>query len=294
MTMQYQKRSIIFLFFLCLACTSCIKNLETDIPVSSKLCFNCILNPDSLISGSLSLSQSISEVKTFKKVNNASIELKKDGQVIGNMKNTGEGIYSLDLKPSSGSFYEISVNTEGFKPLYASTKVPEKPSVSYQKGEAELQVISSAYSYYTYPAIFTIHDKPGINRYWKYGKNLLNGIWRFMGGHYDVDAPFFDDFNKVTEATYKYGYYYAYYLRINDTGHDGETLTFSETYFLTGYDVLFFLDVDEHYDKYMKSTIKQMMNDGDNLLFNEPVQIYTNIKNGYGIFGSAAIISFKL
>ena len=83
-----------------------------------------------------------------------------------------------------------------------------------------------------------------------------------------------------------------YYLRINDTLSDGKTLTFTDLSY--DKDVAYFMDTDEHYDKYMKSTIKQQINDGDNLLFNEPVQIYTNIENGLGIFGSAAIISFKL
>ena len=54
------------------------------------------------------------------------------------------------------------------------------------------------------------------------------------------------------------------------------------------------MDADENYDKYLKSTIKQMMNDGGSLLFNEPIQIYSNIENGLGIFGSAAITKIKL
>lgn len=73
---------------------------------------------------------------------------------------------------------------------------------------------------------------------------------------------------------------------------DGGILSFYDKAYQN--EINLFLDADIHYDKYLKSTIKQRMNDGDNLLFNEPVQIYSNIENGLGIFGSVAITSFKL
>lgn len=270
---------------------SCEKDLKTEVRINPKLCFNCILNPDSVIRGSLSVSQSISENNTLQKISDAIIELKKDGQVIGLMHYLSKGIYWIDSKPTSGSHYEIRISKAGYPNLFASTLIPQRPLVDYQKENKELHIAGTS-SYYTFRSNYSINDQSGTNRYWKYNKRLTNGIWRFNGGYYDIDSPIFDDFNKVTDATDKYGFHYEYYLRINDTGLDGKVLSFSEE----GIDgaVAFFMDTDEHYDKYLKSTIKQKMNDGDNLLFNEPVQIYSNIENGLGIFGSAAITSFKL
>lgn len=147
------------------------------------------------------------------------------------------------------------------------------------------------YPYYTYRITYDIQDKPGANRYWHYKMRYIfySG---FHGFFFDINSPIIDDFNKITDSSQKYGYYYRYYLRINDKQEDGKTLTFTDLSY--DKDVVYFMDADEHYDKYMKSTVKQRINDGDNLLFNEPVQIYTNIENGYGIFGSVAIISFNL
>jgi len=290
--MKYQSNnSLNSLIILLIILVSCVKDLKTEIQIIPKLCFNCILNPDSVIKGSLSLSQSISETNTLQKVNDATIELKKDGYVLGIMKNSGKGIYRFESKPTPGCVYEVKISKSGYSSLYASTLIPHTPIVQYQKDNKELHN-AGASSYYTFRSIYSINDQYGTNRYWKYNKRLTNGIWRFNGGYYGIDSPIFDDFNKVTDATDKYGFHYEYYLRINDTGLDGKMLTFSED----GIDgaVAFFLDADEHYDKYLKSSIKQMMNDGGNLLFNEPVQIYSNIENGLGIFGSAAITSFKL
>lgn len=291
--MKYQRKYSIILFSLFLTFISCEKDLKTNVEIKEKLCFNCVLNPDSLIRGSLRLSQSITESKTFKKVNEAIVELKKDGQTFGVMLNSGDGVYSLNIKPNSGSFYEINIKTEGFSTLHASTTVPLKPSVSYQLDNPILHNPNTFSSYFSYRITKNINDSPGTNRYWHYRLRLNpSNIWRFSGGWYDVDSPIIDDFNRVTDATDELGFHYEYYLRINDTGLDGKTLTFYGTAYQN--EINLFMDTDIHYDKYLKSTIKQKMNDGDNLLFNEPVQIYTNIENGLGIFGSAAITSFKL
>ena len=289
--MNYRIKYNLILISLFFAFVSCEKDLNTKVVISPKLCFNCILNPDSLIHGSLSLSQSISEDKTLVKIDHATIELKKDGQLIGTMQNTGNGIYRLNIKPSSGSFYEISINAEGFPLLHASTTVPEKPPVSYRLDNKEYQDHGLYSFFYTYRVTYTIQDKPGANRYWHYKMRYINSngfYWLF----FDINSTIIDDFNKVTDSSQRYGYYYRDYLRINDIQADGKTLTFTDLSY--DKDVVYFMDTDEHYDKYMKSTIKQRINDGDNLLFNEPVQIYTNFENGFGIFGSAAIISFKL
>jgi len=284
-------RKFIVLFSIPLAFVSCEKDLDTKVVVSPKLCFNCILNPDSLIHGSLSLSQSISEDKAFVKIDHAIIELKKDGQLIGAMQNTGNGIYRLNIKPVSGSFYEISIGAEGFPVIHASTTVPEKPIVSYRLDNRESHDQGLYLPFYTYRITYDIQDKPGANRYWHYKMRYIYNDG-FYGLFFDINSTIIDDFNKVTDSSQKYGYYYRDYLRINDIQADGKTLTFTDLSY--DKDVVYFMDTDEHYDKYMKSTIKQRINDGDNLLFNEPVQIYTNIENGFGIFGSAAIISYQL
>ncbi len=286
-------RNILVLLLIPLPFVSCEKDMDTKVVVSPKLCFNCILNPDSVIRGSLSLSQSISENNTFQKVSNAIIELKKDGQVVGIIPNTGDGVYILNIKPNSGSFYEIIIKTEGFQSLHASTIVPLKPSVNYQLDNPILHNPNTYSSYYTYRISKNINDSPGTNRYWHYRlRQSPSKIWRFVGVFYDVNSPIIDNFNRVTDATDELGFHYESYIRINDSGMDGGILSFYSTSYQN--EINLFMDTDEHYDKYMKSTIKQRINDSDNLLFNEPVQIYSNIENGLGIFGSVAITSFKL
>jgi hypothetical protein len=233
-------------------------------------------------------------VSEIQKVDGATVELKKDGKILGILTNIGNGIYCLNDKPVEGSYYEVSIKKTSYPPLSATTIIPGKPVISFEKSapHPDLRYVSNSAT--VYDVTYTISDKPGVNRYWTYSKSKFSGKWHFFGGYGGTDSPYFDNFNKDIDATYENGFFYKYYLRINDSGFEGKKFSFKDIYYSTQIVVSFFLDVDEHYDKYLKSTIKQKMNNEDNLLFNEPVQIYTNIENGLGIFGSVAITSFKL
>jgi len=286
------KTSFVMLFIF-MGMISCENILETDIVVAPKLCFNCILNPDSTIKAHLSLSRSISGVDEFQKIDGAIIELKKDSKVLEYLKNESEGVYTCNEKPMEGCLYEINIQAKGYKSLNASTRIPNKPKVTFDKSAPILEPGHGLAEVYTYSVTYTISDKSSINRYWYYKISKFADIWHFYGGYGGADSPFFDNFNKVIDATYKNGYFYEYYLRINDSGFEDQSFSFQDTHYTSHIIVSFFMETDEHYDKYLKSTIKQKMNEGE-LLFNEPVQIYSNIENGLGIFGSAAITSFKL
>ena len=277
--------------------SACEQDLRTDILIQEKLCLNCILNPDSTVKASLSLSQSISEEQTFTKINNARVELVTNGQTV-TLRNSGDGLYSLGSKPAAGAVYEIRANVQGYPLLKATTKVSLKPDASVILTNP---VVNENIEIYSYTANVTINDLLGINRYWFYDVYYLlipqvKSV-TFRTGYANIDSPLMDDFNKVTDATEPLGYRYEYYLRIKDTNNDGQQLAFNigfwDTWKNEDYDMYHIMDVDEHYDKYLKSVIKQKMNE-NNVLFSEPVQIYTNIENGLGIFGSAAITSFKL
>ena len=287
-------RNQIFILFIFPVFISCEKDLKTDVEVNPKLCFNCILNPDSVIKVSLSLSRSISATSEIQRIDGATIELKEDGKLLGHLIDKGDGKYSMANKPLIGSIYEISIIMEGYQPLFAKTRIPNKPVVSYVKSALRLQTGRGTGINYIYDVSYTIHDCLGTNRYWNYTKSKFNDKWHFYGGYGGIDSPFFDDFNKEIDATYENGFFYQYYLRINDFGFEGTSVDIKYTYYSEHIIESFFLDAEEHYDKYLKSSIKQKLNDEGSLLFNEPVQIYSNIENGLGIFGSAAITKIKL
>jgi len=269
--------------------TSCEKDIELDFNKPAKLCLNCVLNPDSTVSARLTLSRDIENKNTFESVKGAKILLYENGQELDTFTFAGNGNYYLNYHPIFLNKYEITVSHPDFQTISATTAVPQRPLVSHNSDTLEY---SEQGHYYSIDVNFSIHDLPGNNSYWLYSKATLNGSTHTGGGFQDINAPFIDDFNREIETEAKYGFVYNYYVRISDEGYDGKALTFNTTRITGSY--MNFVSADEHYNKYIKSSVKARLNSEGDLPFREPVQIYSNIKNGHGIFGACAITSIKL
>jgi hypothetical protein len=252
------------------------------------------LNPDSLITASLTLSHLLDNSGNFEAVNNAVITLYEENNIKGTLKLKSEGKYILNHKPVSGKTYHIVAETTGYESIKAITTVPEQPIILYSKDTT--RIIESVNR-----PIMNINvgvmDKVGNNFYWLYGTWILKGR-KDGGGCNPVNAPYVDTFNRYIDSDSKYGFRHFLQIRMTDEGYDGEQLTFTIPD-MAGSGINFqsfmhFLNADEHYDKYIKTTLIKRMSENDDLPFYEPVQIYSNIENGYGIFGSCAITTIKL
>lgn len=286
------KRKNLFIPILILGATifsSCEEEVTFDFEHQPKLVLNCILNPDSTITARLSLSRNIENNTSFQPVDDATIVLYENGTELNTLTPEGEGNYFLDHYPEPLSEYEITVLHPDFEILNASTAVPQEPVVKHQP---DTIFYTEQGRFYWLNVHFEIHDKPGPHTYWLYMKHTRHGITGAGGGSRTIKAPFIDDFSRKVDIETKYGFRYNYFVRITDIGYDGDTLGFSEeASSITFYNVV---SADEHYDKYIKSSVKARLNSTDDLPFKEPVQIYSNIENGYGIFGSCAITTIEL
>ncbi|MCF8363880.1 MAG: DUF4249 domain-containing protein [Prolixibacteraceae bacterium] len=268
---------------------SCEKDVTFDFDRPVKLSLNCILNPDSTITARLTLSGNIENNTSFQPVDDATIVLYENGIELGTLTSGSEGNYYLDYHPESQNEYKIAVLHPDYKDVTASTEVPQKPDVMFTPDTLEL--IEHPELYWLEINV-VIHDLPGKNSYWLYGKRTMDGVVRTGGGFQNIKAPFIDDFNRRTDPESKFGYVYDYYVRISDIGYDGEKMTVMLEAATNG--SINIVSADEHYDKYIKSSVKARLNSEGDLPFKEPVQIYSNIENGYGIFGACAITTIKL
>ncbi len=245
--------------------------MDLDFDRAPKLCLNCILYTDSLVTARLTLSRGIETNYNFENVTDATILLFKNNELLGELNPDNKGNYSLDVRPISNNEYQIKVLHSNFPELSASTKIPERPIVTY--------TYESLQGYkHRINVFFDIHDQKGIaNYYWL--------------APFDTNAPFIDNFNRSLDTDAKYGYVYDYYMRISDEGYDGEILTLNTVGIKDRN--RYFWATDSHYDSYLKTTLKVQLNKEDALPFQEPLQIYSNIENGYGIFGSCAVTTIK-
>jgi hypothetical protein len=286
------RRNYLFILIIIFGVTllpSCEKDVTFDFDRPAKLSLNCILNPDSTITARLTLSGNIENNTSFQPVDDATIVLHENGTELGALTSGGEGNYYLDYHPESQNEYEITVIHPDFENLSAETVVPQKPTVNHYPDTLEY---TEQGGFYWLDVYYEIHDTPGRTNDWLYGKHTLHGVTYSGGGFLSLKAPFIDDFNRQTDTEAQYGFVYSYYVRISDVGYENRILGFN-TPGKTG-SFTNFLSADEHYDKYIKSSVKARLNSGGELPFKEPVQIYSNIENGYGIFGSCAITTIKL
>jgi hypothetical protein len=289
------KNNIILLFFLALfLVNSCEQDVTLEFNNEPKLCLNCILNPDSLITASLTLSHSLDNSGKFEAVNNAVITLYEEDNIKGTLKLKSDGKYILNQKPIAGKMYYIEAKVTGYQSIKAKTIVPEKPIIIYTKDT--VRIIESVNRPIMNISV-AIMDKVGNNFYWLYGTCIFKG--RKDGGSCNaINSPYVDTFNRLIDSDSKYGFNHFLQIRMTDDGFNGEELRFIIPDMAgSGNDLqsfMHFLSADEHYDKHIKTTLIKRMSENDDLPFYEPVQIYSNIENGYGIFGSCAITTIKL
>jgi len=287
-------KHVCLLLFLVSILFSCVQDVNLEYDHEPKLCLNCILNPDSIITATLTLSHALENSENFEKVNNASIKLFENDTLKGELILISDGKYLLKQKPVSGKTYKIVAEASGHTQIKANTTVPEKPIIVYSKDTT--RIIESV----NRPIMninVAVMDKVGNNFYWLYSTYIRKGR-RDGGGCNAINAPYVDTFNRYIDSDSKYGFRHFLQIRMTDEGYDGEQLIFTIPD-MTGSGInsqsfMHFLNADENYDKYIKTTLIKRMSENDDLPFYEPVQIYSNMENGYGIFGSCTITTINL
>lgn len=285
------KRIYCYLFPLILI-TSCVQDVTIEFKHEPKLCLNCILNPDSIITATLTLSHALDNSENFEKVNNASIKLFENDTLKGELIFISDGKYLLKQKPVTGKTYKIVAEASGYTPISSNTNIPEKPIIKYTK---DTTGIIENLKVPIFNLNVQLFDQPGKNYFWLY--LIFEGKDRRDGGFGNaINAPYVDTFNRYIDSDSKYGFRHFLQIRMTDEGYDGQILEFTipDNFVYINYKAQHFLNADEHYDKYIKTTLIKRMSENDDLPFYEPVQIYSNIENGYGIFGSCAITTIKL
>lgn len=286
------KFNCIIVFFSCFF-VSCIEDVQLETKHVPRLCLNCVLNPDaSEIVASLSLSKNINSTEELYSVNDADIVLYEDKKLAGEFTQKDGGKYVLEFTPIHGKTYYIEVISEEYGSVYASTVIPQKPIVSYDKDTIGLD----EYNLLKYDLNVKIYDNYGKNNYWIYSSGISDGMRESGGGGVVLNAPFADTFNRRFEVETKFGYVYYYHIRLTDEGFDGSVLNFTIPDLVPSnqYRAKIIISADKHYDRYLKSSILARLSEEQELPFYEPVQIYSNIENGYGVFGSYAMTVLEL
>ncbi len=281
-------------------CSGCTKVVEIELPAhQSRLVVNSVINPDSTVKVAVYQSLALLDQRNSAKVTNAAVTLYEDNTRSVTLRYADSvGLYVADFKPTAGRTYRLTVSAPGLPEARAVCTVP--PKVNF----TNVQVRDSAtlLEGYTYLSRVTgrFTDRSGPNYYHLFALQPYVWLqWRPPSGNtirYDTiytynPVSFYSDFSTF-EYTWGDGG-----VVFNDAPFNGRTHDLVIDYFpnQSGYNVpdprkqrfwLYFRHTDAFYYEYYRKLERHFAAQDGGLFAGEPLQMPTNIENGFGIFAA--------
>ncbi len=282
---------------------SCTKRIEIELPQQKpKLSINCMFVPFTLPAPRVfivEVFQSTSVLDTLSNtiIDYADVKVFADDILVATIPFVDSlGYYQLlEFHPENNKRYYIEVEAEGFDKVYANDIIPTRVSVK------DTTIIPFAYvdsdgSVYSEIRI-KFEDPPNEKNYYEIFFEPI-----FFYGQFHWKSLYSDDQVILSEKYYPelitLGVHNPYFLPFSDDLFDGQEYELSISY-TAGVDIniensvntgsfyhLVFRSVSEEYYKYKTSLLEYSYNEQADILFgqNEPMNVYSNVQNGYGIF----------
>lgn len=276
---------------------SCETYIDIDVPpLEKKPVLNCLFTENQAFKLRLSLSADVKDTSETL-IEGATVRLYANGDLVEQLADLGNGVYVSDYKAQLATKYRIEADVEGFETIRATDSLPQMvlPENVYYKKNA----IAGGYGNTYTEANITINDPGFTDNYYEISLSA-----KHTSSWYDPDYG---------------GYHTSYtndniaYWLIDDPVINAEdvigwvgSIAFSDMMF-NGEKYQLKLPVDDMpenathyvrfntvsgcYYKYKSTMDKHLFNQGgwsyDDLLLidgGNPVEMYTNVENGYGIF----------
>jgi hypothetical protein len=280
---------------------SCVKEVDiSDFKTEDKLVISSYSIADSTFKVYLSKTRNILDtLKYF--INDADVNLYDQNNILlETLQNTGEGIYTSSIvNVEQGKKYKVETNYNN-ETVSAEDIVPENIAVSNMGFTGNFVYDDEGRRFYEIE--LTINDNPNVENYYeinaeikytdstffspwsteeyymKYTKMYLSSVDRiFLNEDYPINGIYSTDIfsdKYFQSANQKLKFYYGSYF-IN-----------AESVLIDHILKIEFRTVSKNYYLYKKSLMKHLDNQYSDFWYGvaNPVQLYSNVKNGYGIF----------
>lgn len=315
------KKSFIFALFASIIFTACKKNIEFELENSDDfLVLKSILTPDSTFQAELSSSKFVTNLEASK-IKNAKVEIFSNGKLVEQLKyNSKRQIWKGSQKPSLNKEYEVKASADGFKTVSGTTTI--LPPVAFSDVDYNF---SDSYST---SASFKIKDPKNTDNFFrlylcteKHYKTTnkayvsYGNFWIKNGIGYSIpylksndpvlninnddekaleDLPnnkfwvFSDDLfrNELYKLKFTFTSPFSLSTGYNQTGQPekekiNKYILNTQLKHISRELYLYYKTIDAN----------SYYNDNP---FSEPVQIYTNVKNGAGVVGSYSVSSHQI
>jgi len=285
------KKNSIFLL-LAILTNSCVKTIDVDMPKDNpKQVLNCLFAPDKTIVVKLTKSVGITDFDFSDVIDNANITLFEDDVEIENLTYDA-GYYKSSILPQINRKYKLVSVVAGLKTVTAEDVVPSQPIIN------DIEFIEEAYYDASYggmygKTIITIEDDGMVENFYEivivrtyFDEDSEETIVRPTGIQLCSDALVL---NEMDEQGYPTHFVFS------DESFNGDTTSlvfdfvnhFEDNLTPISYKVII-RSITENYYKYKRRLNRHTyFREGDlwDALI-EPLQMYSNVDNGFGILAS--------
>lgn len=298
-------KKIIYFIFLIISIPSCQKAIEIDRDsVTPKLVINSVLSSqnDTIF---LSLTESrdlLYDKNSFPSVKGAVVKIFENGNKIGELQYLND-LYFIPYKVKEGSTYKVEASASSFKTVTAETTV--KSAIENTIGTVKILESGGL------DASIKIVDIINEDNFYQVSMKWMEFTddSTIINDPYYYQQPYYNNYSCTNDYIVEYPQTDAlqgencndYFLfddaTIKNSTHEFKLSTPNNNYYYSqeGYKTKVILEVsslDYNYYTYLITKSIFQFNFGNP--FAEPVQVYSNIENGYGIFGSRSYSSDTL
>ena len=300
------KKIVILSVALILIISACEKKLDIDIPEGEKhIVVNGIINTDSILTVSVSKSQNILDNDDISFLTEADVKLYRNDIFVQNLIHIDLGVYISTVVPDIGVNYKINVDYDNLKSVNADMILHNPVEIVSVDTIVEVHTNENgefgSYQEYEIHYKIKIEDDENTNDYYFLALSLIQpfyeydeyGLPTFVGyeetnEYFNTNDPVFRDNNNEFTLDGMFGCVFTDEL-FNGTQY---TVNISTAYFFDGFagkldgeEYLIkvkLLTVNEDIYRYITSYNLNQQTKYDP--FAQPVQIYSNIENGLGLF----------
>ena len=295
----------LLLIFSALTLSNCTKEIEFDAQdITPRIVVNSLFTNDSIWAAHISRSVGVLETTSYTTIDDANVNIfDANANLVTTLTHQGNGLYTspTGLTPQANQSYTIEASASGYESVNASNSIPSAVPI-YQ-----LDTVTSTNSdgETILEATITFQDPPNISNYYML-EVYVTGTWinEWEEDTIEIREPLqisCDDINVETVNRFNFGgFENTYlYLMLKDQNFDGEnySLTFSVINYAELKDMDLFgeirlVNTSEEYFNYLKSF--NMYQRTINNPFATPVQVYSNVNNGMGIFAGGTLTSWTV
>jgi hypothetical protein len=290
----------IYLIVITIMFASCETIVKVDIPEHKpSIVVNSVIDPSEKFQIHLSKSLGSLDSAPLSNIDNAEVEVYENDVFIEKLTFEQYGYYSSsNISAKLGRNYKIIAKAAPYDQVSAEARIPQPVSIEgiAIKDSAFVDSNMGVKSSLT----FTINDPGAIKNYYMLELFQTDSINSFLSPTYlsprdpaleseDYSEQFLFSDAHFDGKPYRLEMeFYNYYSDGTWDPITGEFIPFEGK----RYYVMEFSTISRAYYLYKTSSNKQMMNSYNP--FSEPVQVFSNINNGYGIFAGKVKISYQI